>query len=474
MASIFKRDDIWIVKWKDGTGTWRVRRTDCVTKAAAKRLAADLERKSERQREGLEPLPSDSTMSLGDLCEWWIDEKCPEPSRKGARTRFERHIAPHPLAAAPLIRATSDQLETLLSKLTRPDGEPVAPATSNRVRTDLHSAFTRARRAKLWTGPNPVADVETRRVPKRVYQTLRAEEVPVFLSAVARDWRNLFAAALWTGLRKGELCGLLKSDVDLASRSIVVARSYDRDTPKGGHADAIPIADPLVSYLQDAMAGSPSKWVFPDADGTMRTEGSRPDREIRSALARANLGEGFEHVCRRCKANGKPRSEQHPDSGLRRCDVCGMKMWPRALPRKMRFHDLRHSTATLLLRAKVSAHVVQRILRHASINTTLGTYSHLDVEDLRAGINALPPGPAVKLRIEIEAVSLEEICPHGAPVVRNPKAEELSAEAAGDSPTTSADLLCVPKGIRTPVHTVKGCCPGPLDDGDLLLHTSFY
>jgi hypothetical protein len=57
----------------------------------------------------------------------------------------------------------------------------------------------------------------------------------------------------------------------------------------------------------------------------------------------------------------------------------------------MRFHDLRHSTATLLLRERVDAHRVQRLLRHRDVKTTTGTYGHLVVEDLRDAINLLPP-----------------------------------------------------------------------------------
>ena len=37
-----------------------------------------------------------------------------------------------------------------------------------------------------------------------------------------------------------------------------------------------------------------------------------------------------------------------PD-GVFHCPACGMKLWPKALPRPMRFHDLRHTTATLLM-----------------------------------------------------------------------------------------------------------------------------
>ena len=56
----------------------------------------------------------------------------------------------------------------------------------------------------------------------------------------------------------------------------------------------------------------------------------------------------------------------------------------------MRFHDLRHTTATLLLGAGVAAHLVQRILRHRDLRTTLGTYAHLDVDDMRSALTNLP------------------------------------------------------------------------------------
>jgi len=44
---------------------------------------------------------------------------------------------------------------------------------------------------------------------------------------------------------------------------------------------------------------------------------------------------------------------------------------------KMRFHDLRHSAATILLKMGVPAHVVQKIVGHSNINITLGIYGHV-------------------------------------------------------------------------------------------------
>jgi integrase len=114
---------------------------------------------------------------------------------------------------------------------------------------------------------------------------LRAEEVPILLAHVPDGWRPLFATALYTGMRKGELIGLRKTDVDLATRTITVARSYARDATKGGHADAIPVPSPLEPYLAVAM-GTPGDLVFPAPTPARRRRSDR-DRAERVRSGRA-------------------------------------------------------------------------------------------------------------------------------------------------------------------------------------------
>ena len=87
------------------------------------------------------------------------------------------------------------------------------------------------------------------------------------LAATPLRWRPLLATVIYSGLRKGELLGLRKSDVDLASRLIMVSPSYDREATKGGQAEAIPIAQELVVYLRAAIKASDSDLVFPDPRG---------------------------------------------------------------------------------------------------------------------------------------------------------------------------------------------------------------
>ncbi len=152
------------------------------------------------------------------------------------------------------------------------------------------------------------------------------------------------------GMRKGELLGLERTAVDLDGGTISVARSHARQTTKGGHRDTIPIARQLRPFLEHAFAAAPdSELVFPAPDGGRRCEDLDAVAIVRTALKRAGLVEAFEHVCRRCKGRGeKDDTVRAEDGEQRKCARCCMKMWPRAIPRHVTFHGLRHTTATLL------------------------------------------------------------------------------------------------------------------------------
>jgi integrase len=173
----------------------------------------------------------------------------------------------------------------------------------NHLRMFMMAAFSAAKRAGKHRGENPVRDVPRRKVPRRTPEYLRAHEVPLVLEAVPGHWRAIFATAIYTGLRRGELLGLRKQDVDIDARLLTVARSYERDTTKGGHADVIPIAVELVPWLQAAMRSSPSDLVFPGPDGNMMSPHTPLEDVLRRAMRRAGLVLGYVHVCRKsgCK-----------------------------------------------------------------------------------------------------------------------------------------------------------------------------
>jgi integrase len=388
MAGVLQRNGVWYIKYRDGSGRWRRKATDAKTKTEAKRLADERAREGRRQREGVEPLPGDSRMTLAQLCKWWLEHRCATDRQYLEEKRLQKNVLASDLGATELRHVRAGLVE---DQLRRMEKAGAAAKTINGLRGVLHTVYTKARRAGVWSGLNPIDDVESRKVPKKVHPTLKAEEIAVVLSWVPSDWRDLFATALYTALRKGELFGLKRTDVDLKERTLLVARSYDKETTKGKHADLIPIAPPVVPFLEHALETSKSAFVFPAEDGTMRSPDLDPEKILRRALGRAGIVDGYEHICRRCKSKGvEEPSEMHPDDEIRPCPRCRMSMWPKPVPRWMRFHDIRHSTATLLLRAKVPMQHVQRILRHADIKLTVDTYGHLVIDDLRDAIGSLP------------------------------------------------------------------------------------
>jgi len=186
----------------------------------------------------------------------------------------------------------------------------------------------------------------------------------------------------------------------------------------------VPIPEPLRPYIAAAIKLSPSKWVFPAADGTQRAPDSNLKAVLRRALGRAGIVDGYEH---RCRKPGSGHVDLAADDANRRCPNDHRALWIRPLPKKgIVFHSLRHTTATLLARAKVHPSVAQKILRHADIETTLAIYTHVEsIEDMRAAVAKLDfdaleeRAPASVVPLRKNATFATNLLPEAVP----PKAE---------------------------------------------------
>ena len=248
---------------------------------------------------------------------------------------------------------------------------------------------------------------------------LTEAEVSAAIREVRAEWRNFFATALYTGMRRGELVALQKRDVDLegARPTVTVRRSWDNDTTKSGRSRVIPIHPDLLPYLVDAMDRSPSALVFAREDDEMHSRDIKLPRLLRAALNRAGLTDGWVLKCRRCRHQEPSRS-----SDRKKCPSCDFTLWPSPRPRQVRFQDLRHTTVTLLMRAGASLAHAARLAGHSDIRLTAETYGHLDFEDLRRPLEALSfPRMAEVLEAR-----------RGAPVVRLPGRAKNEAPEAVD------------------------------------------
>jgi len=144
---------------------------------------------------------------------------------------------------------------------------------------------------------------------------------------------ELFATALFTGMRAGELAGLHWSDVDFDKRQLQVHRSYAGPT-KSGRTRIIPILDQLLPVLREWRLRNPLPIVFPNKVGKMYRESDRVFQEIfQKCLLRAGL-------------------------------------------ERIRFHDLRHTFASHWMMNDGSLYRLRDILGHSTIKMT-EHYAHL-------------------------------------------------------------------------------------------------
>jgi len=116
-----------------------------------------------------------------------------------------------------------------------------------------------------------------------------------------------------------------------------------------------------------------------------------------------------------------------------------MKLWPKPVVRPIRFHDLRHSTATLLLRAGAPLVVVQKLLRHRDPKLTESVYGHFEADYLRGQMQ----------RLRFEGMPLPETARAVAGLERVtpvlPGAAESARAARHDAETTA---ILVASGAR--------------------------
>ncbi len=393
---IEKRGDTWFIRYTDVGGRRRRRRTFARTEEQAYRLWLDLAHKIERQKLGLEPLSlNPEGWTLAKLMNWWLDT---HSARTSSHDRDRSYLTTHilsdgELASLPLEHVTAGRIERFLLSKTE-----LKPKTLNHLRAYFSRAFAAAKDIEVWLGENPTARVKKRRVPRPTHAVLDVHEVPRLLAAANAPWREIFAVALYAGLRKGEIFGLRADDVDLAHDLLFVRRSHDRETTKSGRGRVVPIHPELRPHIEAALdARGSSVWLFPAEDGGQMNDRHKVGDRLAAALVRAGFIRAYTWKCRR-KGCGYAEVEV-PTSEAHVCPRCAFQLWSVPLARKLRFHDLRHTAATLYLQAGADLHAVQRILGHSSPVITTKTYGHLDQKYIREQMLKLAvgamPEPAV-------------------------------------------------------------------------------
>ena len=299
--------------------------------------------------------------TIGQWMDVWFEHyakvKVRPSSHQTYRGYIDNHIKPN-IGKIPLEKLTSLELQKFYKKLlekgrvdrleSRNQAKGLSPKTVWNIHQIISSAMKLAQEQKL-IASNPAEGCALPRMGHQEMKTLPVEQLHSFLRE-AKDSGvfELYYLELATGLRRGELLGLKWEDIDLERGDLRVRRQIARINGEVVEAPlktknayrTLPLAEDTVSILLEQkkkVAGSP--WVFPSSTGGPIS----PDSVL--------------HMLHRVlKRAGLPR---------------------------IRFHDLRHTFATLALQNGVDVKTVSGMLGHFSAGFTLDPYAHVTTASQR-------------------------------------------------------------------------------------------
>lgn len=290
-----------------------------------------------------------SAVKVADFMNRWVDDS----ARPSVRPRtyqiykwlIEKHINPR-IGGVRLDKLSPVHVQGWLTTMER-DG------CSGRLRQMAMARLNKALKQAVRWGlvPRNVCEaVDKPKAPRKEFTVLDQKQVKLFLEqAKTDDLYALYALAVTTGLRQGELLGLRWKDVDFKGGAISIRQILQEDNPTG-----------KITFAEPKSARSRRRVDLPQ----IAIAALREHRKKMLAL-----GHHADLVF--CDSRGNP---------IRKSNLTRRSFKPILTAAKLpdiRFHDLRHTAATLLLAEGVHPKVVQERLGHASIVLTLDTYSHV-------------------------------------------------------------------------------------------------
>lgn len=314
---------------------------------AARKLAAALR----DQEAGLPVVGGKQT--VGQYLLSWLEAAKPTIRERTWR-RYESivriHIAPV-IGSIAVTKLTAQQVQLLYAKKLE---EGLSSTSVHHLHAVLHRAFDAALRLGV-IQRNVLDLVEVPRMRHHEMQTLSEEQAQHFLTvAYGERLEALYVVALATGMRQGELLGLHWRDVDLDGASLQVRTTVHYT--KAGYV----FTEPKTKYSRRRIALSR---IAVEALREHRT------RQLTERLAAGSAWEDMDLVF--------PNTVGKPIDGVNLVKYWFYPLLKRAELPQIRFHDLRHTAATLLLGRSINPKVVSEMLGHSHVSVTLGIYSHV-------------------------------------------------------------------------------------------------
>jgi integrase len=259
------------------------------------------------------------------------------------------HVLPE-LGRTPLARLGPEQVQRMYASRLEAGSSAM---TVRHVHAVLHRALKQALRWGL-VPRNVVELADPPRAPRHEIRTLNEGQTRALLDGASGDrLEGLYVVAVTTGMRQGELLALRWRALDLETASLQVRATLQRSR------EGVAFAEPKTNSSRRRIT------LTKAAVAALRRH------KVRQAEERLRLGEGWS-----ASDLVFTNTAGHPIDGSDLLRSFHALLAGLGLPR-IRFHDLRHTAATLLLGRGVHPKIVSEQLGHAQIAITLDTYSHV-------------------------------------------------------------------------------------------------
>ena len=363
-GSVRKRGTKWYYRYRDYDGKQVERVGGNTKKEALCKLNEEINRKNRGYSRPAE-------MKLSEYLLFWLEEYIKPFREENTYLKYKRDINNriNPIIGSiPLCNIKAYHIEQVLKstrKLKNNKGTYLSETTIQKYYGVINTALNRAVKLQ-YIIENPCKYVDPPKRKKYTASILTIDEYKKIYNSLDCNKFNdyIFKLALnitvETGLRRGEMCGLCWSDIDFKNNTIFISKALKRvnnkytigDT-KNHHSRTLPISDSLVDQLKHH---------------------KKLQNELKLRYGSHYIKNFFDNI----------------EYDLIFTEECGKYITPsrflQRIKRKckyeninkiIRWHDLRHTNATLLIKQGVNMKIIQERLGHTQFSTTADIYSHV-------------------------------------------------------------------------------------------------
>ncbi|OMF35286.1 hypothetical protein BK133_11325 [Paenibacillus sp. FSL H8-0548] len=320
-------------------------------------------------------------LTVGTFMTQWLKDKqdiSPE-TRLTNQSHLKVHIIPQ-IGHIMLQKFTVQDIKDFIKYMQKEDTE-LAEGTIKKIYNLIQTAFTSAKIEDL-IGTDPFDKMDKGSIPKvnkvnHDYWT--KDEVKNFferLAPIENRFHAMYVLAIYTGMRRGEILGLRWKDIDFENGLISIRQTLKpKRRIKDGGKNLSSSRSIKISAVVSAELKKHRGFMIKERWGA--TERYRTNEELE--FAQNNYKE-LDLIF--CQTNGEP-------IGLGNFNRMWRLIVKKTEMRYIKFHDLRHTCASLLLSNGTHPKVVQELLGHSSIAITMDTYSHMLPNMQEEAVNSL-------------------------------------------------------------------------------------